>query len=156
HFQESGNDKKAAEYAIAAAEKASEALAFDRAAMLYRTALELLNASIVGKRSLPLEFQHLNLQGKLADALAKAGRGAEAAAEYLAAAENSESAEAIEYRRRAAKQYLCSGHIDEGLEVIRDVLGRVGIKTTRSSMRSPLGLLFRRAQIKLRGLGFKE
>src|SRR5262249_26051137 len=95
-------------------------------------------------------------QGRLADALAKAGRGAEAAAEYLEAAGSAKGAEAIEYRRRAAKQYLCSGHIDEGLEVIRDVLGRVGINTTERSMRSPLGLLWRRAQIRLRGLRFRE
>src|SRR5205085_3407681 len=35
HFQEAGDNEKAAEYAVAAAEKASEALAFDRAARLY-------------------------------------------------------------------------------------------------------------------------
>jgi hypothetical protein len=147
YLQEAGDLKGAAEYAATAAEQASAALAFDRAVRLYKQALELHSGSASENRSLRI---------KLAKALANAGRGAEAAVVYLAAAQEAEVARALELQRQAAEQFLRSGRIDEGLEVVRNVLGKLGMKLPSSPWRAFLSLLVRRAQIWWRGIGFQE
>lgn len=147
HFLEAGDRARAAEFATAAADEAADALAFDRAARLYRIALDLEVA--VGE---PLR----RLQVKLGDALSNAGRGAEAAAVYLVAAEGAKAAEALELRRRAAEQQLISGRIDQGLETVRAVLASIGMgfpATPRATLRSLVWLLVR---LRFRGLGFRE
>jgi eukaryotic-like serine/threonine-protein kinase len=145
HYQGAGDPDTAADYAEAAAEQAARALAFDRAAELFGLALELQ-----GPQTTPA------LAGKLGDALANAGRGAEAARVYLAAAPGAGTAESLQLRRRAALQYLRAGHIDEGLETLRAVLESVGLRlppTTRSSLR---GLALRRAWLRLRGFRYRR
>lgn len=146
HFQEAGEFTRAAEYAARAAERAAEALAFDRAARLYRLALELRPASgAEGRR----------LQARLGDALAKAGRGAEAAKAYLAAAEVAPATEALELQRRAGEQLLFSGHVDECLPVLRSVLGTLGMKLPATPRKALLSLLLGRARARWRGLAFR-
>ncbi len=147
HFGAAGQTERAARYAAAAGVRAAEALAFDRAAAFYRRALELEP----DRKTEPL----------LGDALANAGRGAEAAAVYLAAAAPDRkpplpSAERLDLERRAAEQLLRSGHIDEGLEVVRTVLQAVGMRLAPSPRRALAALLFRRAHLALRGLKFRE
>src|SRR5207249_3032350 len=97
-------------------------LAFEQAARLYRFALEA--RAKAGDLDREEEAERLSLRVKLGDALANAGRGAEAAREYLGAAESMNSAEKLELERRAAEQFLITGHIDEGLPVIRAVLNK--------------------------------
>jgi eukaryotic-like serine/threonine-protein kinase len=77
-----GEPARAAEYAIAAARKAEQALAFDRAAHMYRLALDIGPGAAGDERALRVS---------LGEALANAGRGGEAAAEFLAAAEIAEA-----------------------------------------------------------------
>ena len=148
HFQEAGEDERAGAYAEAAARRASEALAFNRAARLYRLALDL---GVGQERTV-----RRDLSVQLGDALANAGRGSEAAAAYLTASEGTTSADALELRRRAAEQLLRSGHLDEGLRLLETVLNRIGMKLADNTWAALLSFLLRRAQIRLRGLAFQE
>jgi len=147
HFLGAGNPEKAGRYAVTAADQASEALAFDRAARLYQLALGLSSSP-------PTEVR--GLQVKLGDALSNAGRGAEAAKAYLAAVEGASEVQKLEWQRRAASQLLMSGHIDEGLVVTRAVLDAVGMKLAPAPWRALLSLLLGRARVRLRGLRFRE
>ncbi|MEO7158043.1 MAG: AAA family ATPase, partial [Vicinamibacterales bacterium] len=71
HFLGAGERVRAAGYSVLAADRASDKLAFDRAARLYRLALDLDPAIAPERQSA--------IHGKLGDALASAGRGGQAA-----------------------------------------------------------------------------
>ncbi|HKC11305.1 MAG TPA: AAA family ATPase, partial [Vicinamibacteria bacterium] len=146
HYLGAGDAESAAEYATSAASKASQALAFDRAASLYQFALNLERR--------PLERTKLEIQ--LGDALANAGQGAEAARAYLSASAGAGSALAIDLHRRAAQQFLISGQIEDGIRVLDTVLAKLDMKLPETPRKALLSLLFRRAQIRLRGLRFRE
>jgi CheY-like chemotaxis protein len=147
HWRGAGNPSRAARYAHAAAEQAARALAFDRAARLFRLALEL---------GPPEGAERWQLSERLGDALANAGRGPEAARAFLAAAEGANAAKALDLSRRAAEQLLISGHIDDGLATLRSVLAAVGMRMPTTPTRALLRLLFRRARIRLRGIRYTE
>jgi len=156
HFREAGEIEQAGEHAAAAAARAAEALAFDRAARLYRIALDLLPEDEAARRSLRV---------RLGDALANAGRGGEAAEAYLGAvprpnatttALGVSAADALELQRRAAEQLLRSGHVDEGLSAVESVLRAVGLKLAPTPRRALISVVLRRAFVRLRGLGFRE
>ncbi len=141
-----GESDRAAVHAESAARKAAAALAFDRAAIYFRRAMEL-------KPNAP---NLLDLKIGLGDALANAGRPAEAAHEFLAAADMASARRALELRQRAGAQLLTGGHMDEGLEVFRVVLESVGFRLAKGPKRALLSLLLRRLVIQLRGLSFHE
>jgi hypothetical protein len=147
HWQGAGEARKAAEYAAVAAAQAAKALAFDHAADLYATVLELIAADDPRRQLIE------TLRG---DALMRAGRGGQAAAAYLAAAQSAEPSQRLELQRRATEQLLISGHVDQGLEVARSLLGAVGIRCPETPRRTLLSLLLHRAQCRLRGFGFRE
>src|SRR5205807_1964011 len=76
HYLGGGDLPQAAEFAIHAAARAAEALAFDRAAERYGLALELRGD----------DPDRWSLHARRAEALANAGRGAEAAVSFQSAA----------------------------------------------------------------------
>ena len=141
-----GEEDRAALHAQAAARKAASALAFDRAALYYRRASELM----------PGAENLVDLKIGLGDALANAGRPAEAAREFLEASKSTAPRLALELQQRAGAQLLTGGHIDEGLEVFRVVLERAGFKLAGGPRRALLSLVLHRAWIRLRGLKFTE
>jgi serine/threonine protein kinase len=145
HYLGAGEPEQASRYAALAGKKAAEALAFDRAALFYRRALEL--APAVGAN-------RVELRAELAHALANAGSPAEAAEHYLEAARNMDQTSALDLQRRAAEQLLMGGHIEEGLQVIQTVLTAVGFKLAAGPKRALLSLLIRRLHLRLRGIKF--
>jgi tRNA A-37 threonylcarbamoyl transferase component Bud32 len=145
HYRGAGEQEQASRYAALAAKKAVGALAFDRAALFYRRALELAPAVGVNR---------VELRAELAQALANAGSPAEAAEHYLEAARNMDQTRALDLQRRAAEQLLMGGHIEEGLQVIQTVLAAVGFKLAAGPKRALLSLLIRRLHLKLRGIKF--
>ena len=147
HWRGAGDHERAAGYTLRAAAEAEAAFAFDHAAQLYRTALELHPPDH------PLVHE-LNL--KLAEALANAGRGAESAISYLAAARDASKVEAIEYSRLAADQLLRSGHIDEGMDAIRQVLKAMRLGFPSTPRRALASIMRRRLQLRMGGLRFRE
>jgi eukaryotic-like serine/threonine-protein kinase len=146
HFHRAGQYHRARPYFAQAAAQAAEALAFDRAAKLYRLALELRPAD---------DGEERELRAGLADALANAGRGPEAAREYLAATEGATVTETLERRRLAAIQYLISGHIDEGMTQLRATLKAVGMTIPCTSLHALFSLILNRLKIRFRGLHFR-
>jgi tRNA A-37 threonylcarbamoyl transferase component Bud32 len=147
HFAAAGERDRAGEWYSRAAAQAAVALAFGRAVVLYRHALELRPGGPDEKR---------RLRARLADALANAGRGPEAAQEYFAAAAEAGPVEALELRKRAAQQLLLNGDVEEGLRTLREVLAAVDLRLATTPGRALLALLLRRAWVRLRGLGYHE
>ena len=130
-----------------AADQAALALAFDHAARLYRIALELHQGT---------PAQAGVLWRKLGDALANAGRGSEAAQAYSKAAETATAAETLELKRLASTQLLLSGHIDDGLALLRTLLGPLGLSMPGTARQARLSLVWHRFLLKLRGLKFQK
>jgi tetratricopeptide (TPR) repeat protein len=142
HYLGAGDDREAALFVVPAAERAAAALAFDRAAELYRYALDL---------GTPDRTQVLE---SLGECLVNAGRGADAAPYFLAAAEAcaGNPAAVLASRRRAAEQLIRTGRVDEGTVIFQRVLADVGVRLPRSSaeasLRTAAGLL----RLAVRGL----
>ncbi len=146
HWLGAGEPEVAAGHAFDAAREAFESLAFDRAARLYQLARELRP---------PEGAARVELGTQLGEALRNAGRGAEAADAYLDAAAVAEPAIALELRGRASAQCLRAGHIERGLEILREVLPSIGLGYPGSPRRALLGLVWQRARLQMRGLGFR-
>jgi serine/threonine protein kinase len=145
HWRAAGDDRRAARWALDAADQAAATLGFDRAAKLYDLALGLVPR--------PDEEQR-PIQIKLGDALANAGRGALAAQVYADAAETANAAMALDLRRRAADQLLRSGLFDEGLAAIRTVLAATGARLHATPLRALFAVVVLRLYLRVRGLGF--
>ena len=147
HYRGAGEPARAGQLFARAAEQAAEALAFDRAATLYRRVLELRPSG---------EGEERCLRIRLADALANAGRSAEAAREYLAAATGAGRTEGLRLKQRAGYQLLISGHVDGGLRILGTVLESMGSRLSNSPRRALVNLLVNRAILQVRGLRFQE
>jgi eukaryotic-like serine/threonine-protein kinase len=147
HWRGAGHAQHAVRYAVLAAEQASRAFAFRRAARLYQMALELGVSSAVQRRELTT---------RLGEALANAGDGGASADAYLSAAADAPDVHRIDLERRAAEQLLRAGHIDRGIDQVRTVLARVGMALPATPGRALASVLFQRALVRLRGLRFTE
>jgi serine/threonine protein kinase/tetratricopeptide (TPR) repeat protein len=140
HYSGAGDGVRAGETALQAAHVAAQKLAFNRAAELYRNAIELHPKD---------DPQQGELHRHLADTLASAGRGAQAAEAYLEAAKVARPEERIRLRRLAAQQYLRSGHTESGLALANALLRELGMSLPRSDGKAIATFLWQRARLRL-------
>jgi hypothetical protein len=144
HWEGAGRADRAQHYAVSAAVAAEKALAFDRAARLYRRAFDL--AATDDARSI--------IKRKLAEVLTNAGRWAEAADVRLELSKGSDATSSLDLRRSAAEQLMCSGHFDRGVQVLRAALSECGVRDPRSAVGLIVALIFYRLLLAARGLGY--
>lgn len=146
HFGAAGDRERALGYGVLAARAAQASLAVDRAARLWRRVLELApDGADAGGYAV-----------QLATCLAVAGRGKEAGQAFLDAAARFSRPESTRLEARAAEELMHGGAIDEGVAVMGRVLAAVDMSLPATPLRAIPGLLWRRARIRLRGLGFTE
>jgi len=141
HFRRAGEPALASRHTIAAADQAAEALAFDRAAELYKAALDL-DAIETADRP--------DIEERYARALASAGRQYEAAKVFLSAADQLPQDRRPPLLQAAAELLLTSGHSREGRVVLKQVLGSQGVSLPESRGKAIRSLLWNRAALALK------
>lgn len=140
HWLAAGDEAQATAYLVAAARAASDKLAFERAADLYRAALDLAPPAAPAPAA---------LLRALGDALALAGRSFDAAQAYARATAHAGADEAVELHRLAADNLLRSGHIAEGLRQMADVAQTLGVPVAHPR-HALLSLALQRARLRIR------
>lgn len=143
HCRAAGETQRAAGYAAQAARAAAQALAFEHAAELYRQALILGDHRGGELRALQLA---------LADALASAGHGNEAAEVYLEAAEGADPPLRRDCLRRAALLWLVAGNQEQGLATMTLVLHDIGCRVPATPWGTIATLLWQRTRLRVRGI----
>jgi serine/threonine protein kinase len=147
HFAHGDQPSRAGRYFHQAALQAVRAMAFDRAADLFRQAIE------IGAWPFPTEGR---LKGELGDALANSRRGREAGHIYLEAAKGVPERESIDLRRRGFQQLLTSGEHDLGIAEMRGVFEAVGLSFPETPGKALLSAALGLAKLRLRGLELRE
>jgi hypothetical protein len=146
HYQLAEMPERVAALSLLAGDRATAALAFDRAARFYRRALDSGASDPDGE-----------VLAKLGDALANSGRGRNAAGAYLEAASRpGGGALVLARQRRAAEELLRAGHFDAGLKQLETVLRTAGMQVPRTPRRALLSLLPRRALLAVRGVRWRR
>lgn len=146
HFESCGELAHAGTYYEQAAERASRALAFDRSAGLYERALSLADLTLP---------ERAGLEVKLAEALANAGRSADASRKYFQAAEHSPAEERLSLECVAAYHLCAAGHLDEGRDRFHQLLRSVGVRPPESNLRTVASIVWRDLRLRQRGLDFR-
>ena len=141
HLALAGRPDAATDHAARAADLAASRREFDRAAELYARALATAEGA---DRSIAIGVRR-------AEALAAAGRGAEAARAFLGAAARAPDARARDLRRRAAEHLLRAGRLDAGRKLLRAVLAAHDLRYPDTPRAAAFALGARLLQIRLRG-----
>lgn len=144
HNHMAGRSEKGAVYYDKAGDASAKSFGFDQSARMYR------NSLICSKND---RARNLAIRRKLAEALANAGRGLEAAIEFgKVASRLADKPEQLKWKKREAYQYMISGHLDEGLSVFREVLDYANIKYPGSQFESLLSTLAQTLLIRVTGI----
>jgi serine/threonine protein kinase len=147
HLFGAGETEQAVRFAERAAEQAVTKLAFDKAAQLLRLTLETSPAA---------STEGLRLRKRLGEILEWDGRSAEAGRVYRDAAEGAPRFEKLELQRAAAEQFHASGLMDEGSQVLRNVLAAVGVWAPRSPLAALMWWALQHIWLRVRGLHFRR
>jgi hypothetical protein len=148
HLEAAGKREQAADIARRSVRRAVDQLAFEQVASLCSAALRL-------GEELPDEERRA-LIGRRAEALALAGRGAEAARDYLEAAAHAPADEVFRYRRAAAEQLLVSGHINDGLALLEECMGAIGEAFPADGPGARRALIANMVWLRIRGTRYRE
>jgi eukaryotic-like serine/threonine-protein kinase len=143
HLALGGDRERAAVVSEKAGDRAAQALAFEGAAELYRSALSLAGDD---------PEQRYRVGRKLGHAIAGAGRGVEAAEAFLEAARSAQDVRAIECKCEAVDHLLGSGNVDRGLEIARELLAELGGSLPSSTAGKVASFLWEEAKLKTRRL----
>lgn len=138
HFAQSGDSVQASIWAERAARGASQTLALSHAAQLYRLALS-------GEP--PGSPRHTELTEKLANTLADAGYGQEAAPVFAELAQSQDPERATLFRQRAAAQWLSSGRIEAGWAELARVYQAAKLSWPESPQHAVLRITYERAKL---------
>lgn len=145
HFVGAADFAQAGSYAPIAAKRAEEALAFDRAILLYRLAIDH------GPRG-PCH----PLRARLGAVLSSAGRSSESADAYAAAARDAKLIgahdDAHTFERVAAENSLRGGDFEIGVRRLRSVLASAGVPYPSSPISAFATIVQQRALLAMRGL----
>ncbi|HEX6244361.1 MAG TPA: AAA family ATPase, partial [Polyangiales bacterium] len=140
HWYKAGEDKRALDYAVMAAENAEATLAFLHAAKLYRKAIELVEDD---------PKQVSQFQGRIGRALMFAGRGVEAADAFFAAMQGADETSAQDYRRLAITQLLGTCSLDRAFAELKSAEDVLGLSFPKSNLAALRMLVWRRLRTKL-------
>ena len=147
HYEGAGNHQRAGDLFETAADRAATTLAFERAANFYQHSLRLR------KLERAVEFA---LRQRLAEALANARGGVEAAEAFENAAKLADAAARLGLERRAAFYYMSSGRVEQGRELLERVMkrARLWLPKTRTGVLALLAA--RSARLALHSTRFRE
>ncbi len=140
-----GRRDVALQYGLVAAERASSALAFERAAELFRTCLQLTATDAPDRGGLWLQ---------LARALARCRRGVDAAEAYVEASNCASPGEVVPILRLAASHFLRSGEFGRGDAIGGQVLAALGLSLPESDSAVIASIVWERAALAVRGLHY--
>jgi len=150
HYRGADQREPAGRWAELAARRASDSLAFERAASLLREALELVDEPDARARC----------AAALGDALVNGGRGFDGAEAYRRAATLLDGVapparDALPARRdllsRAAQHLVRSGRMVEGKELFTQLLGEVRVRMPQTADKAMREALLRRVRFLVRG-----
>ncbi|MET0389729.1 MAG: AAA family ATPase, partial [Polyangiales bacterium] len=147
HYRAAGDLEHARRYVLVSADTAADALAFSRAARLYRLALEM---------GTPTLAQRASLLQRLAAALASAGCGTAAADVYEQAAAYTTGLARVELRRLAAQHFLSSGREERGLVLLQQVCRELHLRYPATEHAALASILWERAKLRVLGLRYRE
>ncbi|MDE3053301.1 MAG: protein kinase [Gemmatimonadota bacterium] len=145
HLEAAGALDEAGRHYALAAERAAATLAFQRAADLFGKALSLSTATGAERR---------RLQTRLADALADAGLGADAARAYREAGANATGQEALALAHKEAYWSVVSGYAVEARDAVERFLAGAGLRVPSRITLMPR-LAIGELRLVLRGLRFR-
>lgn len=141
HYYRAGIPELACERGARAAERAANALAFDRAARLYQDVLDWSRAP---------EGDRGPLERALGDALVNCGRGIEAARAYARALATAPGPDQMPLRIQIASVLLRAGEIEEGLSELRRILREHGLPEPSTKARMLVRMLWERIRVEVR------
>jgi len=145
----SRQDLRAFRYGLLAAHRASETLAFERAAELYKKCLELFARSA---EQLSREIELYALWMMLASAQAHCRRGYESAKAYAIAAEHAPAEKRVELLQLAAAHLVRSGRFEEGERMVQLVLEALALYVPESRAGLFAAIAWEHGRIALRSL----